>query len=607
MKHIFLGLLLYLCFDSFAQHHDVWAGYSNVVFVENANVRNAPSLEGKIIGTLKHNTTIEQDYTVVGASDTIAGVIDFWLPIKYQNTVAFIWNPVLAQNAFTSDLISKKTFLFKFSGTRNAEFKIFENEELVQQYSFRKKFYTNAVSWNMGKTYNSNGNELIVVKYYNDTLSGYELFEWTGDTLKPSKVKLNDDSFITQKYIEFKKGIVNSNGVNLREAPDKKAATMVVLQKNTLLDIVSTFVSEQPFEFWHKVRWKGKEVFIWYEYLDIPFKYIKSNVNINESFLLTNNAVYALNNKKIVSRVAKGGHAEDDFHFDGNKGFAENFQFFSICMHTEACGETGGDEYILWKDGKLSSVACDCGSGDGGYSSNTTLVFPNQSGGAKDKILITVESNVYDESEETTVTTYKSVKIMEFRNDSLVEVPSKHSVVRNYITKNYPNYDLMSYDFIKLNNDTVNDLMFFLHPINIEEGLSKLKPLIGYALADSLGNYLVPVTCSQMVQEEYFSVEYSTTESVLKIRVKYGLFPDGESDNAYYTDYNYKFDPSLNAFVWYSVSSGRKVDTEDDKFQWGDIKTNYFKSKKIKFENTWNYFPNGLPQNNSEEEREGGE
>ena len=608
MKYWILGLTLIYCTAVFAQHHSIWEGYSNTIFVENANVRSAPSLEGKIIGVLKHNTTIEQNYSEVGKGDTIAGVSDFWLPIKYQNTKAFIWSPVLAQNVFTSDLISKKTFLFKFSGTRNAEFKIFEADQLVQQYSFYKKVYTNAVSWNMGKTLNSNGNDVIVVKYYNDTLSGYDLFEWNGEVLTPSKIRLIDDSFITQKYIEFTRGVVNKNGVNLRVAPDSKSASVAVVSKNTMLQLVAENVKDEKlsvekFGTWHAVKWKGKEVYVWSEFFDLPYRYIRSNVKENEAFLLTNNAVYAFVDRKIVSRVATYSQSDDDFIYDGNKGFSEAYQFLAICMKAEACGETSGDNYILWKDGKLRHFACDCGTGDGGYSETGSVTFPNQLGGIKDKVIFYDESSEYDESAlygEYNAIKSSSTKIMEFLNDSLVEVPSEHSKIRSFIAKNFTQYELSHYGFFRLNNDTINDVVFFLSPSYTEEGASFIKSIVGYALSDSLGNYIKPLVSTEIVQKDFFSVQYRMDEGILKIVVKYGLSLDGDLDKAYYTNYNYKYDQLLNSMVWHSVSSGKNVGDEE-KFKWGEIKTSYFRSKKIKFENTWDFFENGLPAESTEE------
>ena len=233
-KFPFLFLFFFAQLNLYAQH--MGSTYTNVVFPDNVNLRVSPSLASPILGTLPQKASIHTCDYERWIADTISGVIDHWVLITYKNLTGYIWRPILADGYFKSELNTDNLFLIDFSSKKELLFKVFAGDSLTYLVSFDRKKHKEIVgSTSFGKTFNSSGNEVIAISYEDDS---YELFEWNGSIILESKIKLNDESFINQKYHDFKLGFINKEGVNVRSAPNANAAIVETLPALTRVEIV---------------------------------------------------------------------------------------------------------------------------------------------------------------------------------------------------------------------------------------------------------------------------------------------------------------------------------------------------------------------------------
>jgi hypothetical protein len=585
LKLIIVFTFLFYAVWTKAQHYN--SSWTYRVFVDGLIVREGPSTSSKIIGQLAQNTTVDQNWHGSSEKDSIGGIKDYWIPIRFKNSTGYIWRPFLADGFFNSKIDPLDTFLINFSPKKELEFKIFNKNILKYSSAFeRKNRQPISGSYSFGKTFNSNGNELIAILYED---SGYELFEWNGHTISPSKVKLNDDSFITEKYQPYEKGIINANGVNLRATPDSNAAIVGVVEKNAMVPIIKICHTQikikDEWGCWHCIRFKDKEVYVRSDFIDIPLRYIKSNKKENESFLFTDKAIYAFDGEKMLDRVKTRGdyNGSDDKFIDfGNRGLADKYQILGICYAAYSCGSAGGDQLYVWDGNKLKYFGEDYAIGDGGFSEVHALIFPDQAGGIKDRI-VTIDSEsgideTPDDEDDSYDVYYGQTSIMEFNGDSLIEVPSPHWKLRKQISANFPKYELTNYKLADLNNDGFEDAIFLLGKKRFIQEDIYLKPIIGYTLSDSTGNFSKIISNKSLMKAGYYNaVKFTTGKNSIEINIKYNK--DGEENqDRKYSRFVYLYDPALKSYYWYS---------KKEAFYGSEEKTDYFKSKKILFENSW--------------------
>jgi hypothetical protein len=587
MKPKVITVIAFFFFTSWTTAQHINGAWTYQVFVDRLIVRAAPFTSSKIIGQLAQNTTVDQNWHASSEQDSIGGVKDYWIPIRFGNSTGYIWRPFLADGVFKSKLDSLNTILINLSSKKELEFKIFNKNTLKYSFAFeRKNRRPIAGSYSFGKTFNSNGNELIAILYED---ASYELFEWNSHTISPSKVKLNDDSFITGKYQPYEKGIINADAVNIRATPDTNAAIVGVLGKNAmvpLLKICHTQIKiKDEWGCWHCIRFKDKEAYVRSDFIDIPLRYIKSNKKENESFLFTNKAIYAFDGEKMLDRVkTRGDYSYSDAKFIdfGSRGLADHYQILGICYSANSCGAAGGDQLYLWDGNKLKYFGEDYAIGDGGFSEVHALIFPDQAGGIKDRIVkIDSESGADETSdgEEDSHDVFSGqTAIMEFKGDSLVEVPSPHLKLRKHISANFPKYELIHYKLADLNNDGLEDAIFLLGKNRYINEDIYLKPIIGYTLSDSTGDFSKIVSNKNLMKAGYYNVvKFTIGKNSIEINIKYNT--DGEENqNRKYSRFVYLYDPAIKGYYWYS---------KKEAFYGSEEKVDYFKSKKILFENSW--------------------
>ena len=607
-KHHFIFLyFLTMSISLFGQTEHLQTTYTDIVFVDSTNVRDSPSIDGKIIGKINHNTTIQQCLSSESVKGKVGAVEDYWLPIVFQGQNGYIWRPNLADGVFKSELDLDVRFLLNFTQNKGLEFKVFRNKELINTGFFEfKKHREMYGSTSFGTTFNSNGKEIIAVGL--DSI--YHLFEWNGSVIKASNIKLQDDSFMTGKYFSFNEVYINSDQVNVRNAPKVTATAIESLNKFTKVELVKEKpvfdeINEIP-GYWYAIKRNGKKGYVWSRFIDVPKRYVKSNKVENESFLYTNNAIYVFKDSEMKCRFPidffsyyesdeQGEMYKNDFIQFGNRGLNSNYQFLGICYSANACGEAGGDQLYLWDGTKMIYFANDYSVGDGGYSENHEYIFPNETEGVKDKVIHETSYEYY--GGDATNCTEPPVCLftyyyheLQFNGDTLVEVETRDSKLRAFLADSLQVFQFNHAKFSDLNNDGFTDAVFLMDERRDENDDydAPIKTIVGVAYGTSTGEFNSLVTNENLVLQDYFTVAFNVRNDTLEIRVNYDIdeYRD-ESKIPKYSEFTFVHDPSYNKLVWYSKIEAEAVDPESHDLVWNITNSEKFRKNKVSFKNAW--------------------
>lgn len=601
---LFLFFLMSPAFSIGQEHLN--STYTDVVFVDSTNIRETPSITGKILGKARHNQTMKINQCLEPVEDKIGATEDSWYPVIFEGTTGYIWRPNFADGVFKSELDPEVSFLINFTQNRGLEFKIFNNNQQIVQRLFEDKAHQEIVgSISLGTTFNSNGKEIIAVAL--DTI--YELFEWDGTEIKPSGIKLQDDSFLTGKYTPYETALINTDKVKVHISPKTAGAILESLNAYTSVELLAkppvadTVNGEEGY--WYAIKRNGKTAYVWSDFIDIPQRYIKSNKVQHESFLYTNNAIYVFDRLKIKQRLPINRYydhyrGEDDEMFKdnfvqfGNRGLNPDYQIFGICYGAFACGEAGGDDLYVWDGNKLIHLADDFDVGDGGYYSNHGYTFPNEFGGMKNRIIYETSEEYsgpecFDCAEGTSCIFAYSKYELEFNGDTLVEVESEDSRLRTFLADSLPNYQFMHAAFSDLNSDGITDAAFFMEQVTDENAPDVFHPpLIGIVYGTSNGSFRSLSTNDDLVLENYFSVGFLTRNDTLEIKVFYNIDSYSEDESGpVYSQFTFVHDVNYNKLVWYAKVEAEALETEESDFTWEVTNSEKFKKNKVSFANAW--------------------
>jgi hypothetical protein len=602
MKHhlLFCGIILSLF--SFSQEH-LNSTYTDFVYVDSTNVRDSPSISGKIIGKLNQNSIISGYSNMESVEGKVGGVSSSWQPIRLQGKVGYIWQPNLADGYFKSESDLNVHFLLNFTPHKGLEFKVFRNNTFISSHFFENKAYKEINgSVSLGTTFNSNGKEVIAVSIDNS----YDLFEWDGTALKKSEIQLADDSFITGRYSVYKQGIINANKVNVRTSPKRNASISETLDASTLVELAEKNPIEDTIQgkrgYWYGIIRNGKTGYVWSNFIDVPRRYVKSNKVKDESFLYTTNAIYVLKQSELVHRTpientvyyySEDREERNNFIQFGNRGLNSDYQFLGICYASESCGEAGGDNLYLWDGKKMTHFANDFSVGDGGYSSGHSYTFPNQLNGIRDRVIFEEEESEYadydNESEENNSFIFSYARYeMQFNGDSLVEIESIHSKSRAFLQDTFPEYNLLHSTFSDLNQDGIEDVAFAMSQQTDEQSDSKPSVLIGVAFGNASGTFQDLKVNRSLVKSSYHSISFKSDNDTLEVRVNYHIGYDSDEMNIpSYSKFTFVYDTTYHKLIWFAKQEAEVKMIDERSAVWEIKNRERFKKNKVAFENAW--------------------
>jgi uncharacterized protein YgiM (DUF1202 family) len=588
---------------------------TSIVFVDKTNVREKPNIKSKVIGTLQAKTIVDiQDRW--SREDSIGGHSAYWIKIKYKDKTAYVWERTLSFGSCRSQLNVDITFMAGYLADGKIGIKAFKKDSLISSIVYtplnNSKYYTLK---SIGKTYNSNEKEILVLK---DGANQNSLFEWDGKSLKPSSITLANenfpsiDDFHPRKETNYEFCIIKKQNVNIRLEPCINSSIVVTLKQFTKVKLIKKYIKCDTVNGqrgdWNYIEWNNKKGYIWDDLMSIPVSYIKSNKNKNVAFLYTVGAIYVFENDNVIhqSIIEKDYHVESFFEM-GNMGLEGDYQFLGaeVVGYTE--GIAMGTKIYLWDGKKIKYIGFDGGSGDIGEYYDFSLQFPISTG-IKNKIRSSndffmefaypLNDTINDNAKYFVIK--ENPKIMELRNDTLVEIPSKHSRIREFVKKNYPGNTLKHSTFGDINQDGIEDAICLITKeyLDSNEGYYKItKTIVAIAFGKEDNSYYLYSANSSIVDKSFQAVDFELNNENITISIIY-TSSDYQGYITKLTKYQFHYNRSDNTIIWESITEGENNEANytDYNTPW-EISTKKFRETKFLFDKAWSN-PDFLRDNN---------
>jgi hypothetical protein len=597
---ISLFALFYILYPVYGQD------YSNnsraTVFTDSANVRESASLKAKILTTLRHGTEVilcEKGRT----TDTINGKWGRWLPILHQNTSGYMWQNTLCDLVETHK--NGNTLLARNS-KEGLTYKVLEDLDILEEGSYTdsaRQKYSGLMKMDIDTVPAGTTSFRITHSPTLYAFDGYKVY-------KNGSCNLNESnefhSNFTKKFTDSLGVVILNPNTAFMIAPNAKSQLLANIPQYSFVAPTSA----PPFKDtingklvqWQRVKWQGQAGYILGRSLGYRIKHIYDHKDTSTSYLLTNKAILVLQDRKPVAHAPVSWLSYDNnLHSFGDKGFGEGFNFIAIEFVAHSCGQTGGDMYYLW-DGKSIKYFCfDSGTGDGSFSESDHYVFPkNHNLGANTIIHHSSASEMLDiipandcEPNYTDVDDYEFTAVMQFIDDTLIEVESKYLRARQFIEQQLPGQNSIRMTFTDINSDGNEDLIFqsinkIENPEYYDYGsINELEnTTIGIAFGSNNNEFKMKFTNQKLISDRvdnrvkwtFNNGSFNLNTFYIPRRNRYNDYPKYERIN-----YTFEYNTEEDVFYWKAV-------TVIDK---NGVNRSTFKSKKILFENAWPFETDG--------------
>lgn len=534
----FLLLFSLLTISCFAQKN-LNKGYNHTsfsIFVKKANIREAPSISSKIIGTANHAETIMIQYPWKAVDDNVEDVAGQWIKVVYNKKVGYIWSHLTSDNVFRSQQFLNDVFFVRAKNNKTLEVKVFRNKRFKKEFKFELNFdhenlkFLGAVS--LGNTFNSDGKDIFVFYYLGEGKSELKYYSWDGLKLEEFKGKLHDESFVN--YKRDSSAVITAAKVRFREEPNLKSNTIELLDPGTIVDELKEFQEDTingKSGFWSKVIYGEKTGYVWKEYLsDLYFYSYKEDALL---FAFKQEEILAIRKHKIIARHAKYLDYNDAFS-NGAMGVEGISDIISLNYQGESCGVPNGNVYMGWDGKKFYDFIDGTGVGDGGLSYGSAVTFPSYLNGKKGII----QQNRYDgETIDLPVSTngegYKFVSHTDlnfdyfFNGDSLEVIPSTLTKISRNLKETFPDYKVGHFAEGDLNQDGHSDVVLYAYYAKPDYDEQKSnKSLVVVLLNDNNGNYWLKTSSKTLIEHR----ENIPLSEIL-------ILKDGFQVNIYYSGY----------------------------------------------------------------------
>ena len=595
MKSTILFVLLIIgsintCAQDYSRNQQV------TIFTDSTNLREKPSLDGKILTALRHGTELivcEKGHE----TDTINGKWGVWVPVIHNNLSGYVWKNTLCDLSTSSK--NGNTLLARNSD-KGLAYKIIKGKNLISNGVYPDSARTR-YSYITKMDISNTPEEIFSFRIVDSPI----LYAFDGTKVFPNgKCNLNEISDfhnnLTKEFTDSLGALILKSNADFRIAPNSKSE---LLESIPLYSFVATTkatprkdtVNDQP-GLWHRVKWKNKVGFVWSE--DIAFKlhHIYDHQDTSLSYLLTTQAIAVLKNRQPIAHVPIPWHTYDNhLHSFGDMGFGLGWNFIAMEFVAHSCGQTSGDQYFLW-DGETIKFFCfSSGVGDGSFSEMSSYVFP-KSHNRGDSLILHHSSSSESidiipanecETRYTDVDYFEHTAVMQFLNDTLVEIDSEHLRAKQFIEAQLPNQNPIKMLFHDINQDGLIDLIFQATSntqsdqyYDYGETNNQDTATLGIAFATDDKNFkFLALNKNLLTGKSDKRIRWQIGNGVLTLTTFYIPSADRYDDYPAYgrINYEFKYDPSDGKFYWKMATVINKE----------GVQNHAFKSKKIAFENAW--------------------
>jgi hypothetical protein len=572
---------------------------SHTIYNTKANIRKSPSLISEIVAVSKEGELLDFRYDHI--RDIINGISSVWKKVKYKDEYGYVWGPLTSLSAsFKSQEFINHSFLISQKTNSDIHIKLSNNNVFKETFLLNNNTGLNFyAAYSLGKTYNSNKNDVFVFYFgdYDYLITKY--YQWDGAKITLFNKKLKDNSFAQYNLISG--GIITENVVNLRAEPSVNSDIVKALGLGYKINSIKY---EQVLDsingkkgFWNRVTHNNDTGFVWGRFLG--YYTFESYKDEELSFILKqgeedSETILAVKNGQIIdsysfSRLSNfiGAHSR------GSMGLKNISEIIGVCYSGGICGTTSGDVLIVFDGKKFFKSFTEAGVGDGGLYFGENVTFPSDNGGKEGVVSITTyDSESIDlPGENNYESINRSVLIRNYvlKNDSLLEIDSETKKIEKLVKVKFPKYNLGYFKKGDINGDGFEDVVLYArYNINNYEmyDVAKNKSLLAILLNDKKGNYKLQSYTNKLVyhNENDPLTSIKLIDNGFKLNIYYAGYYNEDTNNNQY-EVTFKYEKNKNDFFMREI-----IEYTPTSQQWSKEVFTY-KSKSITFKDS--YTPEG--------------
>lgn len=533
MKYIFYFLFI-LNMWSYGQTNN---NLTDMVIATKANIRNTPSLDGEIIGSIKQGEWIDESEGD-RHKDIVNEMKGHWIPIKHGGKVGFVWSHAITSNVFTSTKNKNKKKLFQLIGTQQLRYVCMVDTQTISdkilnldwlevdgEYVYFRPFYNLAafpnkevfeISWynrSKEKQYSyvieANDSNLVFAEAYKIESEASIYFDENQDLYRIS----NHTTYVDILY--------------LTDYPDDHSDTIEIVQEDeaVIRDSKRQSIKYDGFsEEWIPVYYKDGYGFIDATFLERPSQIFDNIYDSTIKYGISDKYLYYYRNRKLLSENKIKEHiTPEKIAVYPSTSLTNSDEIIKLSYYGESCGVPSGDLVYVRNGDEIVFLFHNESMGDGGYGTETSFSIIGQ-----DSILEFSYENEYlmGNGDDKNIThDYQFnvyYQLYKWTDNTLEPLESKYDIISDLASRN--DWLIDNQFYLDLNNNGREDIVGVLRKIKENEDdyleFEDESVLVIY-LQDEDGTYQLYGQNHEIYKKGFSATEIKTTESGFQLEILY--------------------------------------------------------------------------------------
>lgn len=511
---------------------------SAFVIASKLNIRNQASIEGEVIGVLNQGQGVERS-ELDRKEDVVNGKSGYWIPLKYNQGIGYVWNHSLTTEVYNSVINSKKKTMFKWIETNQLRIVTRLDTQIVSDK-------VHELEW-----LNSDDNHIYISQYYN--LAAYpnkEVFQlsWYNRENKKQNdyiIELNDSNIVLaerHKVVNYATIDTesdpylfrvsnhgnNNNIIFMTNYPDDHPDTLVVVKENEAVvqnrkwDIVQY---EGDDERWIPVNYKKWSGYIQDYYLEKPSQIFPNIYDDKIKYGVSDKYLYYYNGRQFSSEtIIQNDIIPQKISLLKSRFLPQVDELISLSYFGESCGVPSGRLVYARTGDKIDFMFHNESMGDGGFGSETIYKIIDTN-----RILMKQYDNEYllgAESEEDITLDYNfdvSYELYEWTKDGLEPIESKYDVLSRLASKK--DWQIDNQFYFDVNKDGKEDIVGVFRKVEeySKEGYISFadEAVVVIYLQNEVGGYALYGENHSIYKKGFSATEIKSTPKGFKLEIIY--------------------------------------------------------------------------------------
>lgn len=573
-----------------------------MVIATKSNVRDLPSLEGNVIGVINQGEWINESELDL-KKDVVNDKEGYWIPIKINNKIGYIWDHTLTSHIYTSVVESQYKTLFKLVGRNELRIVTLRDSGVVSDSIHRLEWLNTTNDYLYISYYNNlaayPGKELFQLNWYNkeEKSQNYYVIE-----VKDSNIVFTEEhkvvdyanlDFMSDDSLYFIINPDEKEEVFITDYPDDHPDTLKIIEKDEVIikrHDRRVIQYEGMSERWIPIKYNNINGYIDAYYIEKPSQIFNSIYDNNIKYGVSDKFLYYYNSRKLIAKVKiKDGIIPEHIKVVPTSILSNVDEIISLSYYGESCGVPSGELVYTRQGEHIEFLFHNESMGDGGYGTEVRYSLIGQ-----DSILEHSSENEYlmVSSDNKDITSDYNFgvfyQLYEWTNNKIEPLDSKYEILRKLVEEN--DWSIDNQFYFDINKDGLEDIVGVFRSIEEDaDGYIKYldEVIVVIYLQTIDGEYELYGENHSMYKKGYSATEVSATNKGVKFEIYYaedciGCVVSNVAEDYGYKAYDFKMKDStlvLQQTKWISKSDFENIDNLDN---WTIIKKDDIEFKGVK-------------------------